>query len=66
MRRIGTIVSVMLVVCGGASTCKSSNRIHDRIEAFAQAAADAKLLGFDGIEIHVAHGYLIDQFFWNR
>ncbi|MFD1953179.1 NADH:flavin oxidoreductase [Paenibacillus thailandensis] len=36
------------------------------IEAFSQAAADAKLLGFDGVEIHGAHGYLVDQFFWKR
>jgi 2,4-dienoyl-CoA reductase-like NADH-dependent reductase (Old Yellow Enzyme family) len=39
--------------------------IAETIRAFAQAAADAKALGFDAVEIHAAHGYLIDQFFWH-
>lgn len=38
--------------------------IADTVAAFAQAAADAKRVGFDTVEIHGAHGYLIDQFFW--
>lgn len=38
--------------------------IEDTIIAFGKAAADAKAAGFDCVELHGAHGYLIDQFFW--
>ncbi len=36
--------------------------IQEVIAAFAQAARDAQAIGMDGVEIHGAHGYLIDQF----
>ena len=38
--------------------------IGETIAAFGRAAADARRLEFDVVEIHGAHGYLIDQFFW--
>ena len=41
------------------------NDIESTIDAYAAAAASAKQVGFDGIEIHGAHGYLPDQFFWS-
>jgi len=38
--------------------------IADVIRAFAEGARDAKACGFDAVEIHGAHGYLLDQFLW--
>lgn len=45
-------------------TAMTTQDIDDVITAFADAAATAESLGFDGVEVHGAHGYLIDQFFW--
>ena len=32
------------------------------VEQYAQAARNALAAGFDGVEVHAANGYLIDQF----
>jgi 2,4-dienoyl-CoA reductase-like NADH-dependent reductase (Old Yellow Enzyme family) len=39
--------------------------IADVIAAYAHSAEAAQRLGFDGIELHGAHGYLLDSFFWD-
>ena len=36
--------------------------IAEIVEAYRQGAQNAKRAGFDGVEIHAANGYLIDQF----
>jgi 2,4-dienoyl-CoA reductase-like NADH-dependent reductase (Old Yellow Enzyme family) len=43
----------------------TEEEVADAIRAFAEAAAHAKQLGFEAVELHGAHGYLIDQFFWD-
>ena len=48
-------------VTGHAMTIQD---IDETIESYVKAAIDAERIGFDAIEIHAAHGYLIDQFFW--
>jgi len=40
----------------------SIDEIKELVEAFGQAARRAKEAGFDAIEIHGAHGYLLNQF----
>ncbi len=43
----------------------TQEEISDITDAYASAAGNAKKLGFDMVEIHGAHGYLVDQFFWD-
>ena len=42
----------------------SQEDIDEVVAAFAQSALESKEAGFDAIEVHGAHGYLVDQFFW--
>ncbi len=42
----------------------SNAEIDELIAAYTQSAVNAKGLGFDALELHGAHGYLIDNFFW--
>lgn len=37
--------------------------IKNTVDNFARAAQRAKIAGFDGVEIHSAHGYLLNQFY---
>ena len=39
-----------------------SDEIPALVQAFAEAAKNARAAGFDGVEVHGANGYLIDQF----
>ena len=39
-----------------------TDEIPDIVEAYRKGAENAKLAGFDGVELHGANGYLLDQF----
>lgn len=44
----------------------TDNDVEEVFAAYSRSAALAQKAGFDGLEIHGAHGYLIDQFLWSR
>ena len=44
----------------------SDEELEDLKDSYVRAAIDAKQLGFDGVEIHACHGYMLDLFFWDR
>src|SRR5579859_1704108 len=43
-----------------------TDEVQGIVEAFRQAAANALTAGFDGVEIHGANGYLLEQFLQSR
>ncbi len=45
-----------------APVALSSARIKELVKQFAEGARHARQLGFDAIEVHAAHGYLVHQF----
>ncbi len=49
-------------VCGKRVTALSRRQILKIVEDYAKAAFRAKSAGFDAVQIHAAHGYLINQF----
>ena len=47
----------------------STDDLHELVNAYTEAAVRAKKAGFDGVQIHSAHGYLLSQFlspYFNR
>ena len=73
VRKLGTEPDASVPGYGPSEKIKDGNvvvhgmtqdDINEVIAAFAQAAKDAQRIGMDGVEIHGAHGYLVDQFFW--
>lgn len=50
------------VILGQPCEAMSPERIAEIIDAFARAAGRARQAGFDAVELHGAHGYLLNQF----
>lgn len=60
------VISPSGVNAGGAVVGEpaTARQLEATVAAYARAAAAARAVGFDGVEVHAAHGYLLDQFHW--
>jgi 2,4-dienoyl-CoA reductase-like NADH-dependent reductase (Old Yellow Enzyme family) len=56
------VLSKVAGYAGSEGSVMTTEDVQAMIEAFAQAARRAKEAGFDAIQIHGAHGFLINQF----
>ncbi len=74
MRKAGSLPNVEAPPAGPSGLFKPGKKVGEPmteaevaylVDAYGRAAGEAMRLGFDGVEIHGAHGYLIDQFFWD-
>ncbi|WP_421729788.1 NADH:flavin oxidoreductase [Brevundimonas sp.] len=56
-----------LYKAGGKTVAPSLTKaeIRDIADSYARAAESARAIGFDAVEVHGAHGYLLDQFLWD-
>jgi len=56
-----------LYKAGGKTVAPSLTKaeIRDIADSYARAAESARVIGFDAVEVHGAHGYLLDQFLWD-
>jgi len=54
--------SAVPIIGGDMPTELTLAEIEEIIQAYGQAAERAKKAGFDGVQLHGAHGYLINQF----
>ncbi|ROZ69144.1 NADH:flavin oxidoreductase [Ramlibacter sp. WS9] len=64
--RPGSLDAGYLQRMQSATQPMTESEIQDVIDAYGRSARHARELGFDGVAIHGAHGYLIDTFLWNE
>lgn len=49
-------------LCQQPTRALTTEEVHAMVKKYIQGAVRAKAAGYDGIELHAAHGYLIEQF----
>ncbi|MCR4587890.1 MAG: NAD(P)/FAD-dependent oxidoreductase [Lachnospiraceae bacterium] len=61
-RQIVAPSAVMCKVTQEMPRALTTEEVQDLVKAFIRGAVFAKIAGFDGVELHAAHGYLLDEF----